>query len=423
MSDFLKTKPKTQLSIIWLGQAIVLIMLGLSLPYWPIYLSKLSDYTPNELRYWTTIIYVCPYIASIICAPLWGKVADHFDYKTIITLAFLGLCFTQFATLMTHNVLYIVFILLIQGSFTGFVPVLQAWSLDLSPSQLQSATIGKLQSATAIGTLIGPFLGGLIATYLNYSAIFYIGSIACFFVSIVFYLSLPSTKSLYRTNVSKEISKPPTQKNNVKKFIFIIMFTIIIVHLGHSILTPIFTLYITETLHWNEFQIGILYGIPSLFIFFSASRWGSVFDRKKSQNQNIEPIVIAILIFTGVLQILYAYILSTPLLFLIRILWGICLGALLPVFARMLIDRTNPVHKGFILGSASSATKFGNLLGVLVGASIEVTFGFTASFWVNGFIYFAGAGLMLIQLSFLKKENTQLQISFIENVDLQKTHS
>lgn len=71
MSWEIKTSWKTQLHILWFGQAILIAMLAMSLPYWPLYIAKLGDFTPKEIRFWSAAIYIAPFVSSIISSPFW----------------------------------------------------------------------------------------------------------------------------------------------------------------------------------------------------------------------------------------------------------------------------------------------------------------------------------------------------------------
>lgn len=401
MEALVKTGWKTQINILWFGQAILMIMLAMSLPYWPLYIAEFENFTPLELRYWSGAIYIAPFVTSTFSSPLWGRLADKSGYKPMVLRACMGLFLTQTLILFVSHAWLIFVIRLLQGALAGFVAAAQAWALEIGPDGERGTIIGKLQSATALGNLLGPLVGGVIATYFGYHSIFTFSSLMCFSILILFAFLLQSSPRGNKSVVKQKTSKGLKEVFNLHSVIALFLITIIILQLARAMITPIFALFVTERLHGNDMTIGILYAATGLMIFISAPIWGKIFDAMKAQQQNIPNVIIALLLFSGVLQILHAYTSSAGVVFGLRLLWGLCLGALLPVLIRLLVDNSESSEKGLILGFGNSATKFGNLLGILFGALMEASFGYTASFWINAILYFLAAGFILMRFKAL----------------------
>src|SRR5262245_61448826 len=126
---------KAQLNILWLGQTILMAMLAMSLPYWPLYISQLGHYTPSEIRFWSAAIYIAPFVTSTFSSPIWGKLSDKYGYKTMVIRACLGLFITQTLILCFSNVFLILIFRLLQGVLAGFIVSAQAWAMAISPEQ------------------------------------------------------------------------------------------------------------------------------------------------------------------------------------------------------------------------------------------------------------------------------------------------
>ena len=170
MQAVFKTSWQTQINILWLGQALLMAMLAMSLPYWPLYIATLGNFSALEIRYWSAAIYLAPFISSTFSSPFWGRMGDKHGYKPMVIRACLGILITQTLILFVSNVELIFIIRLLQGALAGFISAAQAWALGISPESHRGATIGKLQAATAIGNLFGPLTGGVIATFAGYRA-------------------------------------------------------------------------------------------------------------------------------------------------------------------------------------------------------------------------------------------------------------
>lgn len=385
---------KAQLNILWIGQAVLMAMLAMSLPYWPLYIRALGSYSPQEVRFWSMIIYLAPFVSSIFSSPLWGKIGDRYGYKQMVIRAALGLWLTQTLILFSHSVALIFIIRLLQGILAGFIVAAQAWGLSICPHNERGATMGKLQSATAVGNLFGPVLGGVIATYAGYHTIFTSSSVLCALVTLLFVFFLQNTAPLTTVSTSQEKEKPKTSLSGLHQAILAILTTIVFLQLARQMITPVFALFVTEQLKGNDMTIGILYAATGLMIFLTAPLWGKYFDKKTTQGIPAHNTIILLLLTSAVVQMLQAYVQTVSSIFVLRLIWGVCLGGLLPVLLNLLIDKKNEEQKGLFLGLGNSATKLGNLLGILVGALIEGFFGFTHSFLITAIVYLLAAAIV-----------------------------
>ena len=405
-----KFKPgwKTQINLLWIGQVIILGMLAMSMPYWPLYIEKLGNFSPQQIRFWSAAIYVAPFVTSTFCSPMWGKLADKYGYKPMIIRACMGLFITQTLILLFPNVLLIFLFRLLQGILAGFIVAAQAWALTISPEGQQGATIGKLQSATAIGNLIGPLMGGFIATFVGYKAIFSSSSIICGTITLLFFLFLQDTRKVNQDHLSTEVSAQGRKLFSIfQQSVISILLVIVIIQLARQMVTPIFALFVTEKLGGNAITVGILYAATGLMIFITAPYWGKYFDKAIRQGYQVYSTVVWLLFICAFLQVFHAFANTVAEIFVLRLLWGICLGALLPVLLQLLVNNINNWEKGLFLGWGNSATKFGNLLGILIGALIEAYFGYEKSFLMTAILYFISGMVILL---YLKPLNSVVKI-------------
>lgn len=405
---------KTQLNILWFGQAILMAMLAMSLPYWPLYIKTLGAYTDSEIMFWSAAIYVAPFISSTFSSPLWGRVGDKHGYKPMVIRACLGLFITQTLILFFSDVVLIFVFRLLQGLLAGFIVAAQSWALAISPSNERGATIGKLQSATAVGNLLGPLLGGAIATIFGYHAIFTSSSLICAFITMLFLFLLDNVKPKAIAENAIATATARIKKNifsYLEKNLIAILFVIVIVQLARSVITPVFSLFITQELHGSDLTVGVLYAATGLMIFLCAPYWGKYFDTLKQSGTNVYKLIVGLLFFSALLQVMHAYSHHLVSIFILRLLWGIALAGLLPILVSLLLDYIKTSERGLILGFSNSATKFGNLLGILAGATVEVYFGYANSFFFTALLYvFAGIVILLLEKPITLKLNQDLQL-------------
>ncbi|MEO8119802.1 MAG: MFS transporter, partial [Rhodoferax sp.] len=83
---------------------------------------------------------------------------------------------------------------------------------------------------------------------------------------------------------------------------------------------------------------------------------------------------------------------------LARVLWGVCLAALLPVFYGLLSRETDAQNQGRVLGAGNSAAKAGALLGAGAGGVTLAWIPIQHAFWPVVVVYaLAAMGLRVIR--------------------------
>lgn len=409
----LNTSWQAQIRILWIGQVIILAMLTMSMPYWPLYIAELGQFTPQQIRFWSAAIYIAPFVTSIISGPLWGRLGDKHGYKPMVIRACLGLFITQVLIMLVTNVAWIFAFRLLQGVLAGFVVAAQAWALSISPTTQKGATLGKLQAATAISALIGPLLGGMIATIAGYHAIFSWSSFICVLITLMFFCCLQNTAAGKNETVTTTKKSALSLKKQLlmllQQHLLAILMVMILIQLARQAIMPVFALFVTEQLAGNAMSVGMLYAAPGVMIFITAAYWGKYFDKLLSAGQQVYGSIIGLLFLSALLQALHAYADSIYAMLILRLLWGVCLGALAPVLLRLLVDTTSKQDQGLFLGLGNSATKLGNLLGILLGALIESYFGYFSTFMFIASLYIVAGFIVYAKRSVLSPTATLSQ--------------
>jgi MFS family permease len=183
--------------------------------------------------------------------------------------------------------------------------------------------------------------------------------------------------------------------------VLVVLLVIMIIQLAEQMITPVFALFATEKLGVQGMLIGCLYAAPGIMIFIMAPHWGKLVDKLTQKGMCLYHFISLILFVSAGLQFLHAFSESFAVIFTLRLLWGMCLGALLPLLLKILVEDTDQGARGVILGIGNSATKLGTVLGILLGALIESQYGYANSFLIMGILYVA-AGLIMIRAQSLR---------------------
>jgi MFS family permease len=373
-----------QARLIILGQLIIITMLDMSDPYWPLILASFHPFTARTLQYWSGAIYMAPLLTTIFTTLLWTKLGERIGYKKMILRAGFALAATQGALFFFNNPWLILFIRLLQGALAGFTAAAQAWSLQITPIHVHSQIVGRLQSATAMGSIIGPILGGTLANYYGYLSIFIVSGCVCLLLS-----------SLLAHFLKENIAKAQIAEFKVKRIINklkpcenLLFVLICFTQAARWMSAPFFALYVVEQLQAGNIILGIIYAVMALTMSLTTPNLGRIIDRQSNHFFWSKQFLILALLLSGLVQCGFAFTTKAYLALILSVFWGISLGVISLVLFTFLLKGINDDRRSKMVGLGNTALKIGNLLGIILGTMVQAEARFMISFMVIGFFYF-----------------------------------
>lgn len=365
------------------GQFIIIAMLDMSDPYWPLILASYHSFDVKTLQYWSGAIYMAPLLTTIFTTLLWTKIGEHIGYKKMILRAGFALAASQWILIFFKNPWWILLIRLLQGALAGFTAAAQAWSLKITPTNAHSRIVGRLQSATALGSIVGPICGGGLANYYGYLSIFMTSGFVCVLVSILLAQFLIESP-IYQENIKSKIKKIKTICPGENFLLFLICFT----QAARWMSTPFFSLYVVEQLHAGNMAVGIIYALIALMMSLTTPTLGRLIDRRNSHLLWGKRILFAALLISGLVYCGYAFVSKAYVAFILSLFLGISLGAISLILFTFLLKGIKPDRRSQIVGLGNTSLKLGNLLGIVIGSAVQAEGCFTISFIFIGFFYF-----------------------------------
>lgn len=372
------------------GQLIVIAMLDMSDPYWPLILSSLHSFDAKALQYWSGAIYMAPLLTTIFTTLVWTKIGERIGFKKMILRAGFALAATQWALIFFKNPWWILLIRVLQGGLAGFTAAAQAWALKITPINSHNQIVGRLQSATALGSIIGPICGGFLANYYGYLSIFLASGFVCVLVSVLLAKFLVENP-IYKENIKNKIKKIKKIYPGENFLLSLICFS----QAARWMPTPFFSLYVVEQLHSGNITVGIIYALMALAMSLTTPNLGRVMDRQNAQVVFGRKILILALLISGLVFCGYAFVTKAYLVFILSLFLGISLGAISLILFTFLLKGIKDDRRSQIVGLGNTSLKLGNLLGIMMGSAVQAEGRFMISFIFIGFFYFFLAVLAL----------------------------
>jgi len=161
---------KRNLIILYVGQFLVMAAMSTVTPFLPLYLQQLGITDPEEVRFWSAVIFGANLFTAFIFSPIWGKLADRYGRKVMLVRS--GISMAIIITLMgfATNHFQLLLLRLLNGMMAGFIPAAIALTATNTPKERSGYALGILHSGSVGGTICGPLLGGFMADSFGFSA-------------------------------------------------------------------------------------------------------------------------------------------------------------------------------------------------------------------------------------------------------------
>ncbi|MCL1846787.1 MAG: MFS transporter [Coriobacteriia bacterium] len=379
---------KRNLIVLWIGCFATGVGMSMIVPFIPLFIDTLSDFTRQELAFWSGIIASAPFLMQALIAPLWGRLADRYGQKPMLLRASLGMSIIISATGFVTSIWAFLALRAVFGILSGYLVNAIALIAVQTPKEESGRVLGTMNTANVGGMLVGPLLGAFVVTFAGYAQIFFTtGGI----IGAAFFLTLFLIKEDF-TPVSKgqEVSiKTAFRIIDNPQLILGMFLTTLIIMLANSAINPILSLYVRDILPEGEsveLWSGIVAAAPGVTTIFAAPRLGALGDRIGTQK-----VLLFGLGFSALIFIPMGLITSIWLFTALRLLIGVGNAALTPCVQALLSRNTPKEAIGRIFALNQSSQSIGLVVGPLLGASIAGMLAFP-------YIFFATTLLLLINL-------------------------
>ncbi|WP_087502821.1 MFS transporter [Pseudomonas sp. SID14000] len=354
-------------------------------PFWPLQIQALAgDIGSNLTAVLSSAVYAGPMVAAMLLTPFWGRLGDRTGHKPMILRALLALALCQGLAAIISNAWGLVAIRIAQGALAGFLAAAQAYALHWCDATSRGRTLAHLQSATAVGSLLGPALGGWLIDSSGFALLCFSATGICLACALAA-LWLPADPPHHRP------SKQPGSKAEAlpKRWLGGILLVIVLIQAAKIMPQPFYALYVSQVLAAPSWLIGATYGASALTLALSAPLWGRLFDRLQPA-RTLRVIELVAWLCAATLAAT-ALVGEWPAFLATRLIWGAWQGALLPVAYMLIASTVSHQQQGFAMGLGNSAAKAGALLGTVLGGAAMAIAGLHHAFWFVALAYLGAA--------------------------------
>jgi len=157
---------------VWIANFITATGMMSFLPFFPRHIESLGVTDRAEIELWTGLVFGAAPLAAAVMTPVWGALGDRIGRKAMIARAMIAITIFVGGMSFMTTPQGLLFMRLGQGVFSGFVaPSITLVSVS-APADRQGRVTGSLQTAIALGAVVGPLLGGVLTPEVGVEVIF-----------------------------------------------------------------------------------------------------------------------------------------------------------------------------------------------------------------------------------------------------------
>ncbi|MCI1910728.1 MAG: MFS transporter [Lactobacillus amylovorus] len=379
----MKEKPIWKKNLFVLSIAVFIAGIAFSeiMPFLSLYINTLSNFSHQQLNFWSGIVYSGTFIVSAVVSPWWGKLADKKGRKPMILRAGIGMSVVIACMGLVQNVWQLLLLRMLQGVFAGFISNSNALVATETPKTNSGQALGTIASAITAGTLLGPLVGGALTSIFSYRITFMItgGLLLLCSILVLFFVHEDDFKPV----TAKKLDKASGVIKSLRSphLIFGLLLTTLIIQAANNSINPIVSLYVRQLLNGHDnvvFISGVIAALPGIATFLVASRFGALGDKIGTHK-----IIVAGFIAASIFFFLTAFVRNTVELGILRFLVGFSDACLFPQVQTMLTKNSPAAVTGRIFSWNQSAMYIGNIVGPLLGSFVSGMFNYSMVFIVT----------------------------------------
>ena len=369
---------KDNLRVAWFGSFLTGASISLVVPFMPIFVEQLGI-ERNQVAFYAGLAISVSAVSAAFVSPIWGILADKYGRKPMMIRAGLAMTITMGGLAFVPNIYWLIFLRLLNGVFTGFVPNATALIASQVPKDKSGYALGTLSTGVVAGTLTGPFVGGLIAEIFGIRNVFLLVGGFLFLAAIltIFFIK----EDFQPVAKEKAISTKELFGSIKHSHLLINLFlTSFVIQFSAQSIGPILALYVRD-LGQSEnllFVSGLIVSSMGFSSMMSAGVMGRLGDKLGNHR-----LLVAAQIYSVIIYLLCAHATSPLELGLYRFLFGLGTGALIPGVNAILSKMTPKVGISRIFAFNQVFFYLGGVVGPMAGSAVAGYLGYHAVFYAT----------------------------------------
>ncbi|MCC5468643.1 MFS transporter [Pelosinus baikalensis] len=373
---------------LWSGCIISSASYTMLIPFLPLYLLDLGV-TGTAINLWSAIVFSVTFFISALMSPYWGRKADKSGKRRMLIRAGFSLAAAYFLGSLVRNPIELFMVRILQGFATGFVPAALSIVASTAPKEKIGFSLGIMQTATLVGSIIGPLFGGTLSHLFGIRMSFIVAACIMFIGTLVVSLFVTEPARNEVPQASGVIDDLKTAFNNLILLEMLVL--LFIAQIAVMVLQPLITLYVAELQGQLEGTVlisGIIFSLAGIAGAIAAPLWG-----KGGQKAGFSQVLISGFLGAGLFNSLQFFVGDIWSFALLQFIFGFFIAGIYVAVNAIVVANTNEGFRGRAFGLTMSANQLGSMFGPLIGGVV--------SGWIGIKFIFIYTGIFLIIVGFV----------------------
>jgi len=374
--------------------------IGLSsfLPFFPSLLEELGMQDAHERALWSGILFGAAPLSAAFSGPVWGSIGDRYGRKLMVVRSLVGLTLFVGPMGFARTAWELLALRLLQGVFSGFMPPSLTLVSVVAPRDRQGLVTGWIQTASTVGTIVGPVLGAAVLHWSSVGAVFALTSIGSgLSAALVWFLAVEQREprpargafSLGAVLGAATLDVLALLRNRAVRAAMVLYAT---VHFALGATSPQMEFFVEAVWSGERARIegltGALFSVLALSAIVATPLWGRLGDRLGHALA-----LRAASVLSAVTLVAHAFVPSYAWLFAVRLLFGLASpGASASAFG-LAATETERGQRGAAMGAVFSARSLALSAGSFLGGALTAGLGIRGLFALAGVLI--GLGMLV----------------------------
>lgn len=384
---------KRNFRIMWISNFLVAGTTTMIMPFLSLYIDTMGDFSDSYVQKWSGLVFGITFVSAFLMSPVWGRVADRFGYKPILIITGLGISASILLMGYVHTVEGFFLLRLFMGIVTGFIPTSLAFISSQTAKEVAGKTLGTLQMGSVSGSLFGPVFGGFLADSFGFQYTFVITSVVIAIAALLVFLGISETKKAPSKFAHVYSRKTVIMGIFHHRLVLNVMIITALIQIGNFSIQPLLSLYVAGLTDSTQVALlaGVTFSAAGIGNLLFARKWGQLGD-----SVGYEKILAILLVLAFIFIIPQAFVTELWQLLILRLLFGIAVGGLIPI-TTALVRREAPIEiQGEMMGYNTSFRFFGNIIGPMFGGIVSGFIGISSVFFVTGGLFLVAFLVLLL---------------------------
>ena len=366
------------------------------LPFFPTLLEGLGMQDLHARAVWSGVLFGAAPLSAAFSGPMWGSIGDRHGRKIMVVRALCGLALFVGAMTWARTAWELLFLRLGQGVLSGYMaPSLTLVSV-VAPREMQGRVTSWLQTASTIGTILGPMLGALVLGHLGVRSVFAVVAGAALVSALLVALFAREAHEARSTNPPPVsiVSLLAAARDDLRRLLQVpklrealILYAAVQFALGAT--NPLMEFLVEATWTGDHARIeeltGTLFSALALSAIVATPLWGRWADRiGPAPVLRVSSALSALALAAHALAPAYGWLLA------VRIVFGLASpGASASAFS-LAATETESGSRGAAMGTVFSARSFAVSGGSFVAGSVAAALGIRGLFAAAGAVIAVG---------------------------------